>query len=114
MSRTAAEDGLSQVSRHVMRLTKEPADFWQVDAGTLDVGAVADVVVIDPDRLAAWNPDETTEVIYREDLDNDVMVNRPEGIVTTTVLGGTVVWDGVDIAPEVGKVRLGRTLLATR
>ena len=110
----AAEDGLSQVSRHVMRLTKEPADFWQVDAGTLDVGAVADVVVIDPDRLAAWNPDETIEVIYREDLDNDVMVNRPEGIVTTTVLGGTVVWDGVDIAPEVGKVRLGRTLLATR
>ena len=41
------------------------------------------------------------------------MVNRPEGIVTTTVVGGTVAWDGVDVAPEVGKVRLGRTLLAT-
>ena len=109
----AAEEGVSELARHIKRLTSEPADFWRVDAGTLDLGAVADVVVIDPDKLAGWNPDETIEVIYREDLDNTVMVNRPEGIVTTTVLGGTVVWDGVDVAPEVGKVRLGRTLLAT-
>ena len=107
------DDGLAAVSRHIMRLTKEPADFWQVDAGTLDVGAVADVVVIDPARLRGWDPEPTIELTYRDDLGDEVMVNRPEGIVTTTVVGGTVAWDGVDVAPEVGKVRLGRTLLAT-
>ena len=106
------DDGLAAVSRHIMRLTKEPADFWQVDAGTLDVGAVADVVVIDPARLRGWDPESTIELTYRDDLGDEVMVNRPEGIVTTTVVGGAVAWDGVDVAPEVGKVRLGRTLLA--
>ncbi len=107
------DDGVAAISRHIMRLTKEPADFWQVDAGTLDVGAVADVVVIDPDRLRTWDPESTIELTYRDDLGDEVMVNRPEGIVTTTVLGGVIAWDGHEVAPEVGKVRLGRTLLAT-
>ena len=109
----AAEEGLERVASHVSRLTKEPAEFWNLDAGTLDVGARADVVVIDPDRLRDWDPESTIEVVYREDLDNEVMVNRPEGIVTTTVLNGNVVWRDGDLAPEVGKVRLGETLLAT-
>jgi N-acyl-D-aspartate/D-glutamate deacylase len=109
----AARRGMSFLSWHINRLTAEPARFWGIDAGTLDVGAVADVVLIDPEALSGWNPDDTIDVVYREAFDNHQMVNRPEGIVTHTVLNGRVVWADGEIAPEVGKLPIGRTLLAT-
>ncbi len=108
----AARRGMDMLAWHIKRLTSEPAQFWDVDAGTLDVGAVADVVIIDPAALMTWDPDTTIRVEYREEFDNHQMVNRPEGIVTHTVLGGRVAWEDGELAPEVGKVRLGRTLLA--
>ncbi len=108
----AARRGTDVLAWHISRLTAEPAAFWNIDAGTLDVGAVADVVIIDPDTLMGWEPDTTVTVEYREEFDNHQMVNRPEGIVTHTVLGGRLVWEDGELAPEVGKVRLGRTLLA--
>jgi N-acyl-D-aspartate/D-glutamate deacylase len=109
----AARRGLDVLTRHIRRLTSEPAAFWQVDAGTLEVGAVADVVVIDPGALMAWDPDATVTVEHRAAFDNDQMVNRPEGIVTHTVLNGQLVWADGELAPEVGKVPIGRTLLAS-
>jgi N-acyl-D-aspartate/D-glutamate deacylase len=108
----AARRGQDVLSRHIRRLTSEPAAFWDVDAGTLDLGAVADVVVIDPAALMAWDPDTTIRVEYREAFDAQQMVNRPEGVVTHTVLNGRLVWAEGALAPEVGKEPIGRTLLA--
>ncbi|CAN5180662.1 amidohydrolase family protein [soil metagenome] len=108
----AARRGMATLAWHIKRLTAEPAAFWNVDAGTLDIGAHADVVVIDPGALSEWDPDATVAVEYREAFDNHQMVNRPEGIVTHTVLNGQVVWADGTLAPEVGKLPIGRTLLA--
>ena len=55
----AQRDGLDRVASHVRRLTKDPADFFGLDVGTLDVGARADVAVIDPDALAGWDTEST-------------------------------------------------------
>ncbi|MEE8601401.1 N-acyl-D-amino-acid deacylase family protein [Euzebya tangerina] len=109
----AARYGSTQLSRHIARLTSEPAAFWRIDAGSLRVGARGDVVIIDPLALHDWDPESTITTEYREAFDHEQMVNRPEGIVTQTVLGGTVVWDEGEYIPELGKVRLGQTLLAT-
>ena len=47
----AARESLEMVAKAVHRLTREPAEFFGVDAGRLDVGAQADVVLIDPEAL---------------------------------------------------------------
>jgi N-acyl-D-aspartate/D-glutamate deacylase len=41
------------VAKVVRRLTAEPAEFFGLDVGTLEIGAQADLVVIDPEALAA-------------------------------------------------------------
>jgi N-acyl-D-aspartate/D-glutamate deacylase len=41
------------VAKVVRRLTAEPAAFFGLDVGTLEIGAQADLVVIDPRR---WRP----------------------------------------------------------
>jgi N-acyl-D-aspartate/D-glutamate deacylase len=102
---------MDRLAWHVKRLTSEPAEFWQVDAGSLALGGRGDAVVIDPAALMAWDPDATITVEYREAFDNHQMVNRSSGIVTHTVLNGHIVWADGELAPEVGKVRLGDPLL---
>ena len=47
----AARESLEMVAQAVRRLTREPAEFFGVDAGRLDVGAQADLVLIDPEAL---------------------------------------------------------------
>ena len=51
MLRLAARDGFMPVERAVHRLTGEIASFYGLDAGRLEVGARADVAVVDPARL---------------------------------------------------------------
>ena len=96
----AQRDGLDRVASHVRRLTKDPADFFRLEVGTLDVGARADVAVIDPDALAAWDTESTTELVHRDAFDHVQVVNRPPDVVTHTVVGGRLVWaDGTPRRP---------------
>ena len=42
----AKAQGLAMVARLVKRLTREPAQFFGLDVGTLEIGAQADITVI--------------------------------------------------------------------
>ncbi len=106
----AAEDGLRQVAAQVRRLTSEPARFFGLGVGTLDLDARADVVVVDPDALAAWAPEETIELVHREEFAHEQMVNRPEGVVTDVLVGGEVAWHDGAHTDAVGRRALGRLL----
>ena len=56
----AQEDGLETVARQVRRLTREPAALFNLDVGTLDLGAQADVILIDPAALKAYDAEAAT------------------------------------------------------
>jgi len=108
----AAEDGPRTVAYMVRRLTRDPAAFFGVKAGTLDAGEIADLVVIDPRALARWNPEVNVRRVYREVFEHEQLVNRSDGVVRQVVIGGKLAWDGEDFTEDFGHTRMGRLLTA--
>jgi len=108
----AQQRDLATVARVVQRLTSEPAEFFGLDVGTLDVGARADLVLVDPDALASYECDPNRQFEYREIFDHKQMVNRPQGIVTRVMINGRTVWEDNDFARDYGTSTLGRALRA--
>ncbi|MCM2312883.1 MAG: amidohydrolase family protein, partial [Steroidobacteraceae bacterium] len=110
----AQRRSLEQVARAVKRLTLEPAEFFGVDAGRLDVGAQADLVLIDPEALRGYDTDASRRMVYRDIFEHEQLVNRSDGVVAGVFIAGEQVWDGRDITPALGTRRLGRPLTADR
>jgi N-acyl-D-aspartate/D-glutamate deacylase len=108
----AARESLEMVARAVRRLTREPAEFFGVDAGRLDVGAQADLVLLDPQALATYDTDASRRMVYRDIFEHEQLVNRSDGVVTAVYIAGEEVWDGADFTPVLGRRRLGRALRA--
>jgi len=108
----AARESLEMVAKAVRRLTREPAEFFGVDAGKLDVGAQADLVLIDPEALSAYDTDANRRMVYRDIFEHEQLVNRSDGVVAAVYIAGEQVWDGVDVLPVLGQRRLGRALRA--
>lgn len=106
----AQEDGLDKVAYGVHRLTGEPAEFFGLNAGVLKIGAQADITVIDPDALQAYEPEARVDYIYRDLFDHHQMVNRPEGVVTHTMIGGYMAWQDGEFTEHFENVRMGRVL----
>jgi len=106
----AQEDGLDIVARQVRRLTRDPAALFNLDVGTLDLGAQADVVLIDPEALRAYDPEVATVLQHRAIFEHAQMVNRPDGVVTQVIIAGKIAWDGKRYTPVHGRERLGRVL----
>ncbi len=111
MLKIAQQDGVAQVARAVHRLTQEPAEFFGIDCGVLQLGAQADLVVIDPDALRRFDPDRSVEYHYREVFEHHQLVNRPQGVVTEVMVGGKLAWSGGRYTPLFGRERFGRVLL---
>jgi N-acyl-D-aspartate/D-glutamate deacylase len=110
--RLAQQEGPRRVASQVRRLTREPAEFIGVDAGRMEPGDVADLVVIDPDALARYDSESAARFVWREDYGHEQLVNRSDGVVTSVLVGGEVVWDGRAFAPDLGRRRFGRALRA--
>ncbi len=106
----AQRDSLQLVARAVQRLTTEPAEFFGLDVGTLDIGAQADIVLIDPDQLAQYDSDAHRIMIYREIFENQQLVNRSDGVVSGVFIAGERVWSGKVFGPALGSRKLGRVL----
>ena len=107
----AQEDGMDRVAWHVKRLTRDPSDFFGINAGRMDIGAQADLILIDPKALAAYDSDANTQPIYREAFEHEQMVNRSDGVVTRTWIAGALAWTGDDFGPTLGQTRMGRVLV---
>ena len=108
----AQADSMATVARMVQRLTREPAEFFGLDVGTLDIGAQADLILVDPEHLARHECDPNRALIYRELFAHKQMVNRSDGVVTRVFINGETIWDGVGFTDALGMKTLGRALRA--
>ena len=108
----AQQRSLQTVSHMVRRLTREPAEFFGVDAGSLEIGAQADITLVDPEVLRNWDSNETRQLHYRELFKHDQMVNRPEGVVTRVLIRGETAWCDGAVTEALGTRPMGRALRA--
>jgi len=100
------------LERAVHRVTGEIADWLGLDAGHLAVGARADVVVVDPQKLGA-ELDVIVEAPMAFFGDYPRLVNQNGGAVQSVLINGReAVRDGA-LTPELGRERLGEVLRAT-
>ena len=110
--RLAQKEGDETVAKIVRRLTREPAEYFGLDVGTLDLGAQADIVVIDPETLREWDCNDTREYVYRDLFEHHQMVNRPPAIVREVMIRGELVWEDGDFTQVLGEKTLGRAVRA--
>ena len=109
----AKEQGEDVVAKVVKRLTKDPADTFGLDAGSLAIGSRADMVLINPEAFDGWEPDQTRELVYRAIFEHEQMVNRPVGIVDSVYISGELAWVGESGPGEaLGAKPLGQYLLS--
>lgn len=103
-------DGDAEIARHVMRLSKEPAEFFGLDVGVIDAGRQADLVLIHPAALRAYDSERRTRLAFRAEFDTEQMVNRSDGVVSYVWIAGQPAWTGEEFGPELGQQRFGRVL----
>jgi N-acyl-D-aspartate/D-glutamate deacylase len=108
----AARESVDKVAHAVRRLTREPAEFFRLDAGRIDPGAQADLVLIDPDALLKYDTDASRRMVYRDIFEHEQLVNRSDGVVAAVFIAGEQVWDGREFTPVLGARKLGRALTA--
>jgi N-acyl-D-aspartate/D-glutamate deacylase len=104
--------GEAGVAYMVRRLTRDAATLFDIDAGTIEPGAQADFVLIDPQALAAHDGERNTIRVWRDVLQNDQLVNRSNGVVAGVFIHGEEVWDGANFTSVFEREKLGRVLRA--
>jgi N-acyl-D-aspartate/D-glutamate deacylase len=110
MLKIAQRHGEAKVAEAVRRLTREPAEFFAIDAGRLEVGAAADLLLLDPQALQRWEPEATYRYIWREVFEHHQLVNRPEGVVRRVYVAGHCAFAEGAFTPAFGHKRMGRLL----
>lgn len=108
----AQRESLERVAYHVSRLTRVPAEFWGVEdrLGTIEPGRRADLILIDPQALRAYDSDANTTFGYREAVAAEQMLNRSDGVVTDVWIGGIPAWRHCAPSVHLGHSRMGRAL----
>ncbi len=108
----ALEDSEATFSYMVKRLTREPAEFFGLDAGRLDIGSRADLVLLNPEALRDYDGDGNIEYLYRDEYDCHQLVNRSDGVVEGVYVAGKKVWQGTAFTELFGRERAGSALTA--
>lgn len=108
----AQREGEAAVAYTVARLTRVPAEFFDVEAGRMEVGDCADLALIDPAALAAYDAEANIQSLYRDDFEHHQLVNRSDGIVPLVLVGGRVAWENGAYAEAHGREKFGRALRA--
>ena len=106
----AAQGGERDVAYMVKRLTKDPADLFNVERGTINVGDVADLILLDPKRLADYDGDNSARRIFRSELDHEQLVNRSDGVVPLVVINGKIAWRDDHFSATLGTTKYGDLL----
>ncbi len=110
----AQAESMETVAYTVRRLTREPADFFGLDAGRIEPGAVADLTLIDPDELRGYDSEANIEHIYRDSFEHHQLVNRSQGVVPLVVIGGQVAFEDGEFTEALGAQTMGRALRNNR
>lgn len=107
----ADEKGEAGVAYMTRRLTRDPADFFAVEAGRIDIGAQADVTLLDPEKLRRYDAEANTKRVYRDTLGHDQLVNRSDGVVAHVFVAGAKVFSDGAFTDVFESRKLGRVLL---
>ena len=110
----AAQGGDADVSYMVKRLTKDAADVFGVAGGTINLGDIADLILVDPKKLAAYDGEKNVQRIYREEFAHEQLVNRSDDVVKLVMIAGQSAWENNAFSPEFGQKPMGRLLRAQR
>ncbi len=108
----AQQGGTGDVSYMVKRLTKDVADIFGVRAGSIDIGEPADLVMIDPEALDTYEAENHVARIYREEFEHEQLVNRSDGVVMATIIGGKIIWQDGTFSKQINIEKYGRVLTA--
>jgi len=84
----------------VWKLTGELGDFYNLDAGRLQVGARADLVVLDPEGMHGTSDYHEA---YMDEFGLSRMVNRNDAAVPATIISGRLVSEYGQIAAGLGE-----------
>lgn len=105
-------EGFMSTARAVHRLTGEMATWLGIDAGTIEVGKRADVVVVDPEAL-----DDDLERAIEAPMECFTgfsrMVRRNDRAVKLVMVGGRVAFRDGAPSDVLGREKLGSVLRAT-
>ncbi len=110
--RIGLEDSEALFSTMLRRLTSEPAAFFGLAAGSIEVGAAADLTLLNPEQLRSYDGDANIELIHRDEFGCEQLVNRSGGVVAGTFVAGQQLWDGQNFTADFGRKGAGRALTA--
>ena len=97
-------DPLMSYEKAVWRLTKENADFFNLDAGTIETGKRADITVINPEKLT----DEVHKYHTADFLEGQTrLVNRNDETVELVIINGKTAWESGSFTENFGNERFG-------
>ena len=106
----AASGGDADVSYMVKRLTKDAADVFGVEGGSIYEGDIADLILIDPKKLVAYDGEAHIKRIHRKEFQTEQLVNRSDGVVSLVMIGGQKAWENDQFTKSLGKIPMGRLL----
>lgn len=106
----AAKGGEPDVNFMVKRLTKDAAELFNVEGGTVNVGDKADLILIDPDALMSYDAEANIARVHRKEYNHHQLVNRSEGVVPLTMIAGHIAWQDEAYGESLGQVGMGKVL----
>ena len=104
----AAEGGDRDVAYMVRRLTRDAAEVFGVAGGRIEVGDQADLILVDPERLALYDGEANVQRRHRAEFDHEQLVNRSDTVVPMVMIGGQVIWENDQFCSQAGKAPFGR------
>ena len=106
----AYQGGEEDVSFMVKRLTKDPANVFGVEGGTIYEGDIADLILVDPKNLEAYEGEDNIQRVHREEYQHEQLVNRSDGVVPLVLINGQIAWQNNQFGSNLGKTKMGRLL----
>ena len=108
----AAQGGEADLNYMVKRLTKDAAEVFGVDGGSISKGDIADIILVDPKVLEQYDGEANVTRKFREEFQHEQLVNRSDNVVPLVMIGGHVAWQDNAFSEHLGKQKMGRLLRA--
>lgn len=108
----AAEGGEADLNYMVKRLTKDAAQVFGVEGGSINLGDTADLILVAPDALKEYDGEANVQRRFREEFQHEQLVNRSDDVVPLVMIGGHVAWQNNTFSEKLGKQKMGRLLRA--
>ncbi|MBS1745902.1 MAG: amidohydrolase family protein [Bacteroidetes bacterium] len=97
-------DPIMSMEKCVWRLTKELADWFNIDAGEITEGMPADIVIINPEQFKNVNDDVIEAPI--EEFDNyPRLVTRHPNLIENVIVNGNIIYENDEFVEGYGKTK---------